>query len=146
MPTIGQDCEIILDGSGYFLKPGSYRIKYPRIRHAQYRADTTLSYVDAGPGRRTWAMTILCLNQLQKYDGTTLSTTGQQFRDALKASYTGSTANTINFTDPLSGSAIAVHFDRYVERILDMKSQIIALSTGGSAGASYEVEIELIEA
>ena len=53
---------------------------------------------------------------------------------------------TINFTDPLNGSAIAVHFDSYEERIRDLHSQIISAATGGSAGASYEVKIVLVEA
>src|SRR5579883_3024984 len=103
--TIGLDCEVIIDGSGYFVKPGSYSVKQPRIRKATVRADAGESYIDLGPGKREWSMVILCLNDLLKYDGTKVSTTGQQYRDALRASYTGSVGTTINFTDPLSGSA-----------------------------------------
>jgi hypothetical protein len=144
--TIAYDCEVILDSQGYFLKPGSYSVKQPRIREAKYRADGSLSYIDLGPGRRTWTMTILAINELRRYDGSTVNMTGQQYRDALRASYINHIGTTINFTDPLSGSAIPVHFDHYEETIINLHSQIIALATGGSAGASYECKIELIEA
>ena len=146
MPSIGLDCEVILDGSGYFVKPGSYAVRQPRIRKATVRADGGESYIDLGPGRREWSMTVLCLNDLLKYDGTATGRTGQQYRDALKASYSGSTGATINFTDPLSGSGIAVHFDDYQESIRDLHSQIIGPASAGSAGASYEVRIVLVEA
>jgi hypothetical protein len=146
LPTIGLDCELVLDGVGYFVRPGSYAVKHPRIRKATVRADAGESYIDLGPGRREWSMIVLCINDLLKYDGTATGTTGQQYRDALKTSYTSSVGTTINFTDPLNGSAIAVHFDSYEETIRDLHSQIISLATGGSAGASYEVKIVLIEA
>ena len=144
MPQIGYDCEIILDGTGSFIKPGSYTVKHPRIRKATVRADAGESYIDPGPGRREWSMVILCINDLLKYDGTPTGITGQQYRDALKAIYTNNVGTTINFTDPLNGSAIAVHFDSYEETVRDLHSQIISAATGGSA-ASYEVKIVLVE-
>ncbi len=144
--TIGYDCEVIIDAQGYFVKPSSYIVKQPRVREAKYRADGSLAYVDLGPGRRTWSMVILACNELKRYDGSIMSMTGEQFRNALRSSYTSNTGTTINFTDPLSGSPVAVHFDHYEESIIDLHSQIIATATGASAGASYEVKIELIEA
>jgi hypothetical protein len=144
--VIGQNCHVILDGQGYLIKPASYTVKQPRIRKTTYRADGSLAYVDIGPGKRTWTMTILCVNNLKKYDGTDTGITGEQYRDALRSSYTSNIATTINFTDPLSGSAIPVYFDNYIEKIINLHSQIIAVSTGSSAGASYEVTIELLEA
>jgi hypothetical protein len=146
MPTIGVDCEIILDGTGYFIKPGSYQMKQPRIRHATYRADGSLAYVDLGPGKRTWSMVILAHNELLRYDGTTSSSSGQQYRDTLRTSYTTAIGATVNFTDPLNGVPIAVHFDSYAERIIDLHSQIISLASGGSPATSYEISIELLEA
>ena len=143
---IAFDCEVIIDGTGFFIKPGSYTVKQPRIREAKYRADGSLSYVDLGPGRRTWTMVILAVNELRRYDGSTVSMTGQQFRDALRSSYTSNVGTTINFVDPLSGGAIPVHFDFYEEMIIDLHSQIIAAATGGSIGASYECHITLLEA
>jgi hypothetical protein len=147
MATIGIDCELIIDNTGYFLKPGSYLMHRPRIRKASVRADGGESYVDLGPGKREWSLTLLCINDLLNYDGTQNSRDGQTFRDALLASYTGSVGTTINFTEPTNGSAIPVHFDSYSERILDLHSQIINLATGGSTPRlSYEALVTLVEA
>jgi hypothetical protein len=110
-----------------------------------YRADGTLSYVDLGPGRREWEMVVLARNELLKYDSTSTGITGQQYRDQLVSSYTSNVGTTINFVDPLNNT-IAVYFDNYEEMMLDLKSQIIALATGGSLAASYECKITLIEA
>lgn len=146
MPTIGVDCEIILDGTGYFVKPGTYQVKQPRIRHASYRADGSLAYVDLGPGKRTCAMTILARNELLKYDGTFTGLSGQQYRDALRTSYTANIGTTLNYIDPLNGLPMAVHFDNYEERIIDLHSQVIGLAGGGGPAAVYEISIELLEA
>jgi hypothetical protein len=92
-------------------------------------------------------MTILAINELCRYDGKPVGVSGQQFRDTLRASYTSNIGTTINFTDPLSGTPIAVHFDSYEERILNLHSQVIAVASGGgSIGVSYEIKIELLEA
>src|SRR5260370_21502399 len=121
-------------------------MQQPRIRKVAVGADGGQSYVDHGPGRRVWSMTILCLNEQLKYDGTPTGLTGQQYRDALRASYTGSVGTTIQFTDPLNGLAIAVHFDSYTELVYDLRVQQVALATGGTAALTYEVEIVLVEA
>lgn len=146
MATIGIDCELLLDGTGYFIKPGTYKMKQPRVRKATVRADNGESYVDLGPGKRTWSMIVLCMNDLLKYDGTATGLTGQQYRDALRISYTGSIGTTLQFTDPLNGTPIAVHFDSYAEVIYDLHFQQVSLATGGPPGLSYEVAIELVEA
>lgn len=146
MPTIGIDCEIILDGTGYFLKPASYQIKQPRIRQASYRADRSLAYVDYGPGKRAWSMTVLAANDLLRYDGLATGLSGEQYRDALRASYSNNIGTTINFIDPLNSSPIPVHFDAYSEIIHDLHSQIVSLATGGTPAATYEISIELLEA
>src|SRR5260370_34095351 len=129
MPLIGPDCELIIDGQGYFIKPGTYQIKQPRIRHTSYRADGSLSYVDLGPGKRLWSMIVLARNDLLRYDGTPTGLTGQQYRDTLRTSYTGNIGTTINFTNPLSGTAIAVQFNSYQEVIIDLQSRILGLVT-----------------
>jgi hypothetical protein len=146
VPSIGIDCEVILDGTGYFLKPGSYQLKQPRVRHMSYRADRSLAYIDYGPGKRTWSMVVLAHNDLLRYDGLPSGMNGQQYRDALRTSFTNSVGTTINFVDPLNGSPIPVHFDAYNETILDLHTQIISLSTGGPPAATYEISIELLEA
>jgi hypothetical protein len=146
MATIGIDCEVIIDGTGYFVKPATYTMQQPRIRKATTRADGGEAYVDLGPGKRRWSMVILCFNDLTCYDGTPTTFSGQQYRDALRTSYSTSTGSTILLRDPLNAAAIPVHFDQYTEQIMDLHSQVIALATGGMAGASYEVAIELLEA
>lgn len=146
MSSIGIDCHILLDNTGYFIKPDTYRIKQPRLRHTTYRADSTLGYTDLGPGKRTWSMTVLASNDLLRYDGTHTGILGQQYRDTLHNSYSSNIGTTINFTDPLNGTAIPIYFDNYEEHILDLHSQIIAIATGGAPGASYEILIELLEA
>ncbi len=146
MPTIGVDCELILDGTGYFVKPGTFKMKQPRVRKATVRADGGEAYVDLGPGKRTWSMVLLCLNDMLKYDGNLTGMTGQQYRDALRSSYSNSSGTTIQFTDPLNGSSIAVHFDSYAEVIYDLHIQEVPLSLGSSPGLSYEVAVALVEA
>ena len=145
MAIVGADCELILDGTGYFVKPGSYMMKQPRVRKATVRADNGESYIDLGPGKRVWSFVVLCKNDLLKYDGTATGTTGQQYRDALRTSYTGSVGTTINFVDPLNSSPVAVHFDSYAELVLDLHTQQIGLQAG-TPGLSYEVHVELVEA
>lgn len=146
MATIGIDCELILDGTGYYIKPGTYQMEQPRIRKATIRADGGLSYVDLGVGKRRWQMIILCLNALLRYDGSPTGLSGQQYRDALRTSYLGSVGSTLQYSDPLNGSPLAVHFDAYKETVLDLHSQQLSLAVGGSPGLSYEVAIELVEA
>jgi len=145
MATIGYDCEIIIDGTGYFLKPESYAIQQSRISQATYRADGSLSYVDNGIGKRTWSMVVLAINELKKYDGSQAATTGQQFRDALRTSFSASPGTTLSYTDPFNVTS-TIHFDDYKETLINLHSQIIALASGSTIGASYECNITLIEA
>ena len=145
MATIGLDCEVVLDGTGYYVKPGSYQMLQPRIRQSTLRADGNAAYVDLGPGKRVWKMTLLCMNELLRYDGQPTGLTGQQYRDALRTSYLNSVASTLTFSDPLNGT-IQAHFDTYSERILDLHKQVIALATSNVLAATYEVTIELVEA
>ena len=146
MATIGQDCELILDGTGYFVKPGTYLMNQPRLRKATVRADGGEAYVDLGPGKRSWSLTILCLNELLRYDGSSTGLTGQQYRDALRSSYQNSTGSTVQLLDPLNTTPVAVHIDRYSERVYDLHIQQVPLATGGAPGLSYEVALELVEA
>ena len=146
MATIGVDCELLLDGTGYFVKPGSYTMKQPRIRKSTVRADGGTSYVDLGPGKREWRMTLLCKNDLLRYDGLTTGVTGQQYRDAVRTSYLNSVGTTVLFSDPISATVIAVHIDLYTEVVADLHTQQVALSLGNVGGLSYEVTVELVEA
>ena len=134
MPTIQVDCELVLDG-GYWVKPGAYLLERPRVRRATVRADGNESYVDLGPGKRVWRFTVLAVNDLTKYDGTPTGITGQQYRDALWASYV-KVATALSFTDP-EGQTAQVHFDDLVEHVADLRSQQV--------GVSYELDVALVE-
>ena len=48
MPQIGVDCEIILDGTGYFVEPHTYAMKRPRTRKATITKGNQERYVDSG--------------------------------------------------------------------------------------------------
>ena len=48
--------------------------------------------------------------------------TGLQYRDALRHRYASNIAMTINFIDPLNGSAIPVYFDNYAEIMIYLHS------------------------
>lgn len=146
MATPGIDCEIVLDGTGYFVKPGTYSMKQPRIRRSTIRADGGTSYVDLGPGKRVWSMTLLCKNDLLRYDGLPTGVTGQQYRDSLHASYLNSVGTTVLFGDPIAATTVAVHIDAYTEHVANLHTQQVPLSTGGTSGLSYEVVVELVEA
>lgn len=141
--TVGSNCEIIVDGQGYYVKPGSFAMKQPRVRKAVVRADGAESYTDLGPGKRDWSMIILCLNDLLNYDGTSNGLSGQQYRDALRTSY-AKVATAIVFIDA-QGNSISVRFDNYVEISYDLHSQQVALVDGVSPAVSYEAHITLVE-
>jgi hypothetical protein len=66
MATMGQDGQIILEGNGYVVQPGSYAVKWPRERKATVRADGGEGDVDVGPGKRVWSMVILYVHDLVK--------------------------------------------------------------------------------
>lgn len=135
MPTIGTDCQVILDGAGYFVEPHSYTMKRLRIRRAVITKDAAERYVDSGPGRREWHMILLCLNELTDATGQRLSQTGLQFRDQLVASY--AKVATISFTD-LDGAAYTVHFDDFEEQVRDPRTQLTS--------PSYHCAVLLVEA
>src|SRR5689334_9294024 len=97
MPTIGTDCQIILDGQGYWIEPASYKILRPRVRRADLTgiaatgvgpgAGAGERYVDRGPGKREFQFICVCFNNIQSYAGLPIGLTGQQFHDALQTSY-----------------------------------------------------------
>lgn len=140
MPTLGVDCQVILDGIGYFVEPHSYVMKRARIRKATLTKSGAERYVDLGPGKREWQMQLLCLNGLLDYTGAPLPGTGKSLRDGLRAGYektpAGGTA-TLAYTD-LDGTVYTVHFDDYEEQVRDPRTQLTA--------PSYHVVVVLVEA
>lgn len=135
-PVIGATAQVVLDGSPYWLLPNSYQHMSPRLRKATPRADGNEAYVDFGLGRKTWKFTVLALNDLQNYDGSPTGLTGQQYHDALYASY-AKINTTLGFVD-VDGSSHNVRFDHLVARVPDVQTQL--------TGVGYHMEIELVEA
>lgn len=144
MPTIGTDCMLILDGQGYWVDPASFTVRRPRVRAAQHNRTTASGssgagerYVDFGPGKREWRFTVLAYQAIRDYAGQPVTTTGQQYRDALHASY--AQLNTeLAFTDP-NGTNHSVRFDGLAERIADVRAQV-------DGQLQYRVTVILVEA
>jgi len=140
MPTLSVDCQIILDGVGYFVEPRAYAMKRPRLRKATITKNGAERYVDLGPAKREWRLVLLCLNGLTTYTGQLLPTTGQALRESLRASYEKSPATgtlTLAFTD-LDNQPYQVHFDDYEEQVRDPRTQLTS--------PSYHIAITLVEA
>jgi len=132
--NVGVDCQVALDGMGYWLAPHSYHVQRPRLRKATVLASGAERYVDAGPGKRVWLFTVLAANDLARYDGRPTGLTGQQYRDALVASYT--TIGVLPFVDP-HGVAWQVRFDHLVESVPDPRTAL--------TGPGYLLAVELVE-
>jgi hypothetical protein len=136
MATIGVDCEVILDGTGYFVEPHSYTMHQPRVRKATVVKSGAERYVDTALGRRVWTFTVLATNDLLRFDGRAVGTTGEQIRDALRASY-AKIATPLGFTDPF-GTAVNVHFDDYKESVRDLRTLL-------AGSVSYLCRVTLVE-
>lgn len=147
MPTIGTDCQIILDGTGYWVEPASYRVLRPRVSRADLTGQAAnpvapgsgagMRYVDRGPGKREWQFIVACFNNMTTYAGTSVVTTGQQFHDALQSSY--NKINTVlTFIDP-AGASWSVRFDDLVVDLEDVRAQ-------GDGELQYYCHVTLVEA
>lgn len=128
MPTIGLDCMVILDGTGYFIEPDHFSMIRPRVRRADYNRTAAAGgagvgerYVDMGPAKREWRFIVVAFQAMRDYAGRTVTSTGQVQRDALHASY-NKVNTTLSFTDP-QGTAWTVHFDDLVEELADVRAQ-----------------------
>lgn len=160
MPTLGFDCQTILDGSGYFVAPGSYTMTRPKqavilktrgtppaIAPPLAGLNTMLpapkprtggvpvTVLDRGPNQRVWTMDLLCANTLKRYDGSAMGAVGQQLRDQLHASYE-KVGLLLPFTDP-EGYEYQVVFTHLVEKIADLRTQVL--------GIDYIVGVTLTE-
>ena len=124
MATVGVDCHVILDGTGYLLAPHSYQMHRPRIRKSTLTLINTERWVDLGPGKRIWLFTVLAMSDLTTYGGGPLGMSAQQIRAALEASF-AQVATTVLFTDPL-GVQYTVRFDGLTEVMRDARSQVLS--------------------
>ena len=146
MPTIGTDCQLILDGSGYFIEPATYKVMRARVRRADHTGQAASPvgfgagageiYIDRGPGKREFQFIVVCFNNMTTYAGQHIITTGQQFHDALQSSY--NKVNTqLAFTAP-DGGTWTVWFDDLVEELSDVRSQV--------DGCQWYMHVTLVEA
>jgi len=106
---------------GFFVKPGSYRVELPHLRHARATATRGLSYVDLGPWKRHFYMVVLCRNQVRNLDGTINSTTALQWHDLLWGFYQRVNESHA-FVDP-QGVAYTVRFDACTDQVVPFGSQ-----------------------
>lgn len=144
MATIGLDCNIILDGTGYWVEPDTFSMARPRVRSAVSNrtaasgsAGAGERYVDLGPGKREWSFIIAAFQAIRDYAGNPIATTGQTYRDALHTSYQ-KVNTTLSFTDP-QGSVWTVHFDHLVEDIENVRAQ-------ADGELQYHMHVLLVEA
>lgn len=115
-------------------------MKRTRIRKATITKSGAERYVDLGPGKREWHMSLLCVNGLPDYTGRAQAATGEALRESLRASYEKVPAGgvaTLGYTD-LDGAVYAVHFDDYEEQVRDPRTQLTS--------PSYHVAVVLVEA
>ena len=84
MPTVGEDCSVILDGHGYFVKPGSYRVEIPKILAATPGAAAGPAAVDLGAGKQVWHFTVLAFANHLNRNGSVNPTAAATFRTRLR--------------------------------------------------------------
>jgi len=155
MPQLGFDCQIVLDGTGYFVAPSTYAMTRPKkgltITPVRGLPPSTVTLpplpktpiakgapipdaadggspvkiLDRGPSQRVWKFDVLCANTLHRYDGSALGAIGQQLHDALHKSY-GKVAAALDFTDP-AGLTFQVAFTELIDRIEDLRTQILGV-------------------
>lgn len=145
MPTIGTDCQIIIDGHGYWIEPASYKVARARVRRADLTGLAASSigpgagagerFIDRGPGKREWTFIVVAFNAMIDYAANHQAITGQQIHDNLQTSY--NKVNTqLGFTD-LAGTAWTVWFDDMVEECSDARGQV--------DGLQYYLSVTLVE-
>ncbi len=135
MPTVGTDCQLIIDGNGYFIEPHSYQVIRPRVRRTDLlgQAASPVSpgagsgerYIDRGLAKREWKFIVVAFNNLTTYTGSVETTTGQTLHDQLQFTYNKVNV-TIAFIDP-NGITWNTHFDDMVEELVDVRSQVDGL-------------------
>ncbi|MDE2817137.1 MAG: hypothetical protein OXM03_09165 [Chloroflexota bacterium] len=135
MPTVGEDCSVILDGHGYFVKPGSFRLEIPKVMAAEPDAAAGPAAVNLGTGKQVWHFTALAYTNHLNHNGTVNATSAATYRANLRTSY--AKAEALAFTDRL-GAAHRVHMVALEERISE--------AAGFWEQPEWEIAITLVEA
>lgn len=135
MPTVGEDCSVILDGHGYFVKPGSFRLEIPKVMAAEPDAAAGPAAVNLGAGKQVWHFTALAYTNHLNHNGTVNATSAATYRANLRTAY--AKAEALSFTDRL-GAAHRVHMVALEERIPE--------AAGFWEQPEWEIAITLVEA
>ena len=135
MPNVGEDCSVVLDGNGYFVKPGSYRVEVPKIVAADPDAPAGPAAVDLGAGKQIWHFTVLAYSNHLNHNGTVNPTSAATYRANLRATHAKAAA--LRFTDRL-GAEHSVHALRLEERVSE--------ASGLWEQPEWEVAVTLVEA
>ena len=135
MPTVGEDCSVILDGHGYLVKPGSYRVEIPKVLAATPGAAAGPAAVDLGAGKQVWHFTVLAYANHLNRNGTINPTAATTFRTRLRASY--AKAEALPFTDRL-GTKHSAH-------TLSLE-ECVSEAAGFWEQPEWEIAVSLVEA
>ncbi len=135
MPQVSEDCTVILDGHGYFLKPGSYREELPKLVEVAPEAAAGPPVVDYGSGKQVWHFTVLAQSAQLNRDGTVNPTPAATYRVNLRRSY--AQAGPLAYVDPY-GVTHAVRFVTLQERVPE--------AAGRWHTALWELDVTLVEA
>ena len=135
MPTVGEDCSVILDGNGYFVEPGTYRVEISKIVATAPDAAAGPAAVDLGAGKQVWHFTVLAYTNHLNRNGTVNATSAAAYRANLRASYAKAAA--LSFTDRL-GTVHSVHMLALEERIAE--------AAGFWEQPEWEMAVSLVEA
>jgi len=93
MPTIGQDCTIILQNPnvnlgqpvGFFIRPDSLRVLLPKVWYRGTNVNTLIPTTPLAAGKRVIELVVLCRNNLLNADGTPASRTAEQYHNLILA-------------------------------------------------------------
>jgi hypothetical protein len=135
MPTVGEDCTVVLDGNGYFIRPGSYRVEVPKIIATAPEAAAGPAAVDLGAGKQVWHFTALAYSNHLNHNGTVNATSAATYRANLRASF--AKVEALAFTDRL-GITHSVHMVTLEERVPE--------AAGFWEQTEWEIGVSLVEA
>ena len=122
MPTIGVDSQLILDGNGFWIEPGSYRVDRPHAANPHSAGGGhPQAGADFGIARKRWQFTVVAFQAIKDYAGNVVTSTGQAYRDQLDASMQ-KVNTTLSFTDP-HGATFSVRMIELVEELADIRAQ-----------------------
>lgn len=135
--NVGVDCQVALDGMGYWLVDGSYTVHLPRLRRAVVTLGGAGRFLDAGPGPRIWRFTVAALDGSTRFDGRPTGFSGADYRALLHESY--ARRGPFAFVDPAAGI-----WSVYIDDLTETAAALRAVALG--MGAGWLLGVTLVEA